>query len=152
MGEWSWEWIPLFKFWCQKIIPLIYDNSMSYYEQLCKVAEFLNQVIAQVDKNSQQIEVNINDIKDLQNQLNGLLQEFDKVKNGDYVELYINALASWIDNNLQELVGRVVKYIFFGLTDDGYFIAYIPDSWNFISFDTIIQPENPLYGHLLLQW
>lgn len=152
MNGWSWDFIPLFEFWCQKIIPLIYDNSLSYYEQLCKVAEFLNRVIAQVDKNSAQISVNIEDIKNLKAEMDALLAEFESVKNGDYVELYINAIAKWIDNNLQQLVGRVVKYVFFGLTDDGYFIAYIPESWDFISFDTIIQPENPLYGHLLLQW
>lgn len=150
--DFTYSFIPLFKFWCQKIIPLVYDNSMSYYELLCKVVEYLNQVIEQVDKNSAQIAINIQDIKGLKAELDATLAEFEKVKNGDYVNLYIDALASWIDNNLQELVGRVVKYVFFGLTDDGYFIAYIPDSWNFINFDTIIQPENPLYGHLLLQW
>lgn len=148
----TYSFIPLFKFWCQKIIPLVYDNSMSYYELLCKVVEYLNQVIEQVDKNSAQIAINVQDIKDLKSELDATLAELEKVKNGEYVNLYIDALASWIDNNLQELVGRVVKYVFFGLTDDGYFIAYIPDTWNFISFDTIIQPENPLYGHLLLQW
>lgn len=150
--DFTYSFIPLFKFWCQKIIPLVYDNSMSYYELLCKVVEYLNQVIEQVDKNSAQIAINIQDIKNLTSELNATLEELEKVKNGEYVNLYIDALASWIDNNLQELVGRVVKYIFFGLTDDGYFIAYIPDSWDFINFDTIIQPENPLYGHLLLQW
>lgn len=31
--------------WCQKIIPLVYDDSLSYYEQLCKVREKLNEVI-----------------------------------------------------------------------------------------------------------
>lgn len=125
---------------------------MSYYELLCKVVEYLNQVIEQVDKNSAQIAINIQDIKSLKAELDATLAELEKVKNGEYVNLYIDALASWIDNNLQELVGRVVKYVFFGLTDDGYFIAYIPDTWDFINFDTIIQPENPLYGHLLLQW
>lgn len=150
--DFTYSFIPLFKFWCQKIIPLVYDNSMSYYELLCKVVEYLNQVIEQVDKNSAQIAINIQDIKGLKSELDATLAEFEKVKNGEYVNLYIDALASWIDNNLQELVGRVVKYVFFGLTDDGYFIAYIPDTWDFINFDTIIQPENPLYGHLLLQW
>lgn len=150
--DFTYSFIPLFKFWCQKIIPLVYDNSMSYYELLCKVVEYLNQVIEQVDKNSAQIAINIQDIKGLKAELDATLAEFEKVKNGEYVNLYIDALASWIDNNLQELVGRVVKYVFFGLTDDGYFIAYIPDTWDFINFDTIIQPENPLYGHLLLQW
>lgn len=144
--------LPLFTFWCQKVIPLVYDNSLSYYEVLCKVVEYLNNVIKQVDSNTSQIKINQKDIKQLQAEMAIVQAELEKVKNGDYVSLYINALASWIDNNLQELVGRVVKYVFFGLTDDGYFCAYIPDSWKFINFDTIIDTTSPLYGHLLLQW
>lgn len=31
--------------WCQKIIPLVYDDSLTYYEKLCKVREKLNEVI-----------------------------------------------------------------------------------------------------------
>lgn len=143
---------PLFTFWCQKVLPLVYDNSLSYYEVLCKVVEYLNRVIQQVDSNTSQIQINTKDIKQLKVELDLVQAELEKVKNGDYVSLYINALASWIDNNLQELVGRVVKYVFFGLTDDGYFCAYIPDSWKFINFDTIIDTASPLYGHLLLQW
>lgn len=34
-----------FKFWCQKVLPLVYDDSLSYYEVLCKVSEKLNDVI-----------------------------------------------------------------------------------------------------------
>ena len=31
-----------FRFWCQKVLPLVYDDSLSYYELLCKVVEQLN--------------------------------------------------------------------------------------------------------------
>lgn len=34
-----------FRFWCQKVLPLVYDNSLSYYEVLCKVGHKLNEVI-----------------------------------------------------------------------------------------------------------
>lgn len=33
------------RFWCQKVLPLVYDNSLSYYELLCKVVTKLNEVI-----------------------------------------------------------------------------------------------------------
>lgn len=33
------------KFWCHKILPLVYDASLSYYEFLCKVCSKLNEVI-----------------------------------------------------------------------------------------------------------
>lgn len=34
-----------FRFWCQKILPLTYDDSLSYYELLCKVVNILNEQI-----------------------------------------------------------------------------------------------------------
>ena len=38
-----------FRFWCQKVLPLVYDDSLSYYELLCKVVNFLNDVISDSD-------------------------------------------------------------------------------------------------------
>lgn len=34
-----------FRFWCQKVLPLIYDDSLSYLEVLCKVTAKLNELI-----------------------------------------------------------------------------------------------------------
>ena len=31
-----------FRFWCQKVLPLVYDDSLSYSELLCKVVDYLN--------------------------------------------------------------------------------------------------------------
>lgn len=33
------------KYWCHKILPLVYDDSLSYYEILCKTSAKLNEVI-----------------------------------------------------------------------------------------------------------
>ena len=38
-----------FRFWCQKVIPLVYDESLSYYELLCKVVDYLNKTMEDVD-------------------------------------------------------------------------------------------------------
>ena len=32
-------------FYCQKILPLVYDDSLSYYEALCKFQNKLNEII-----------------------------------------------------------------------------------------------------------
>lgn len=34
-----------FRFWCQKVLPLVYDDSLSYYELLCKVVDYINKLI-----------------------------------------------------------------------------------------------------------
>lgn len=38
-----------FKFWCQKVLPLVYDDSLSYYELLCKVVDYLNKTMENVE-------------------------------------------------------------------------------------------------------
>lgn len=140
------------RFCCQKVLPLVYDDSLSYYEVICKLIDFCNKLLAnQVDIENILKEYGLT-IEQLRKDVDYLLIEFEKVKNGDYVSLYLDSIINWIDKNLQELVGRVVTYIVFGLTSDGYFAAYIPEKWNFIQFDTIVDPNNELYGHLVLRW
>lgn len=39
------ETIKTLRFYCQKVLPLVYDDSLSYYELLCKVCDKLNEVI-----------------------------------------------------------------------------------------------------------
>ena len=38
-----------FRHWCQKVLPLVYDDSLSYYELLCKVVDYLNKTMEDVD-------------------------------------------------------------------------------------------------------
>lgn len=44
-----------FRFWCQKVLPLVYDDSLSYYELLCKVVEYLNNTIQAVNENTEDV-------------------------------------------------------------------------------------------------
>ena len=37
-----------FRFWCQKVLPLVYDESLSYYEVLCKLVDYLNKTMEDV--------------------------------------------------------------------------------------------------------
>lgn len=38
-----------FRAWCQKVLPAVYDDSLSYYEVLCKVMAKINEVIDALD-------------------------------------------------------------------------------------------------------
>ncbi len=68
------------------------------------------------------------------------------------------ALFDWASEHLVDLVGQTVKMVFFGLTDDGHFCAWIPDSWRDITFNTsdydIILTAHPEvgFGHLILSY
>lgn len=39
-----------FKFWCQKVLPLVYDDSLSYYELLSRVVAYLNNTMENVSE------------------------------------------------------------------------------------------------------
>lgn len=45
-----------FHFWCQKVLPLVYDDSLSYYEVLCKVTEHLNRLTTLVNEIGDELE------------------------------------------------------------------------------------------------
>ena len=47
--------IESFRFWCQKVLPLVYDDSLSYYELLCKVVTYLNNTIQAVNENTEDV-------------------------------------------------------------------------------------------------
>lgn len=121
-----------FRFWCQKVLPLVYDDSLSYYEVLCKVVKYINDLI--------------NSDKEIISDIDELRKDLDEVQ-------------SWIDNYNYEFIERVLsefipKMVYFGLTDTGYFVVYIPDSWDDISFATteydIHVDLEPEFGHLVL--
>ena len=122
-----------FKFWCQKVLPLVYDDSLSYYEVLCKVVEYINNLIAE-DK---LIEENISE---LQNEL--------------------AEVQKWIDNFDTEYAKKILEetvatMIFVEINDEGYIVYNIPSTWEDIVFNTTdldIVVEGYDYGHLVLSY
>lgn len=55
---------------------------------------------------------------------------------------------------MENLISQAIKNVWFGINQDGYFVAYIPGSWSDIMFattgyDTVV-PTQLQYGHLVL--
>lgn len=128
-----------FRFWCQKVLPLVYDDSLSYYEVLCKVVEYLNNVISDANGFTGQID-----------RLDGEIAELEKE---------LKVVQTWIDNfdtsYAEEIISKsIATMVFFGINDNGYFVVNIPKSWRSIRFATtgydINVPVQPEYGHLCL--
>lgn len=44
-----------FRFWCQKVLPLVYDDSLSYYEVLGKMVVQLNDVIDNINADTENV-------------------------------------------------------------------------------------------------
>lgn len=84
--------IPLrpFRYWCQKILPLVYDDSLSYYELLCKVVNYLNKTMEEANQ--------------LGTDVSNLFNAFQQLQ--DYVNNYFSTLdvQEEIDNKLDEFV------------------------------------------------
>lgn len=126
--------IPHFRFWCQKVLPLVYDNSLSYYEVLCKVVHYINKLIDD-DK------IMADEIDDLRSDLR-VVQDW---------------IANFDTTELERMIeGLLLKMIIVALDDNGYIIFYIPETWDDITFNTtgydINIPIMPDYGHLVLSY
>ena len=79
----------------------------------------------------------------------------DNIDNGDWSPEYIAAITNFFSANLVDIVGELVKQVYFGVTSDGHFVAYIPESWNDIVFGTSGYDDFPAgidYGHLTLSY
>lgn len=122
-----------FRFWCQKVLPLVYDDSLSYYELLCKVVNYINNLI---DTN------------------NHIIEYVDELK----AELKV--VQDWIDNFDTSYAESIIReylatMIFVEISDAGYFVYYIPESWDDITFNTtgldITIPDTD-YGRLVLSY
>lgn len=79
-----------FRFWCYKILPLVYDDSLSYYEVLCRIMQTLGDMIKDLDA----MKENIQSLKDA----------FDELK--FYVDNYFDNLdlQEEVNNFMQTLV------------------------------------------------
>ena len=123
-----------FRFWCQKVLPLVYDDSLSYYEVLCKVVKYINELIDS-DK------AIVGDITGLRNDL--------------------TTVQTWIDNYNTSYAEKILRdnlatMIFVEINEGGYIVYNIPESWEDITFNTTgvdidlaLQPD---YGHLVLSY
>lgn len=78
-----------FRFWCQKVLPLVYDDSLSYYELLCKAVDYLNKTMEDVDT--------------LHGDVTNLHKAYEQLQN--YVNMYFSSLdvQKEINNKLDQM-------------------------------------------------
>lgn len=100
-----------FRAWCQKVLPLVYDDSLSYYELLCKLVEYLNKVL--------------NDLTNMGQDITALNQAFQELQ--AYVNNYFDNLdvQEEINNKLDQMVqdGTLASLIF-----DKYLPIYVAEN------------------------
>ncbi len=85
-------------------------------------------------------------------ELAALQAEFEKFKESGFEDYYEQQLSYWIRDNAALLFRTFASQVFFGINDDGYFCAYVPESWSDITFDTGMVYGRSDYGHLILRF
>lgn len=122
-----------FKFWCQKVLPLVYDDSLSYYEILCKVVDYINNMI----ENQKEFSEELAELKSELGVVQKWIDDFD---------------TSYIEKVVREYLATM---IFVEISDAGYFIYYIPRTWKDIVFKTTgldVEIADTEYGRLVLYY
>lgn len=85
---------------CDKILPLVYDNSLTYYEVLCKLTNKINEVINRL--NTQETE--ITNLKESYEYINTSIQEIiNSLTNVNNNINVINTNIQIINNNITTL-------------------------------------------------
>ena len=67
------------------------------------------------------------------------LKEYSDIldnKINDFDNIILNKTEKWLSENMKGILTQAIKIVWFGLTDDGYFMAVIPENWDSINFDT----------------
>lgn len=122
---------------CLQQLPSVFSPELTYYQQLCKIRGLLKQMLEENKKQDQEIA----QIQEALNNVEIMLKEWEA--GGKEVFL------KWLKESFPQLV-------YFGLTDSGYFVAYLPEEWTDIIFgttgldmETELEPE---YGHLTIRY
>ena len=129
------------------VIPKLYWDAYSDEERIKRLWEcfdrlttLFNQIVPEVNRNTQDYDA--------------LKDTLDQIKAGEYVDGYIDQLASWIDANLTQFVARLAKYVFPGFYWDGKCWRYqltVPSDWDFLKFKWV-WVESDLSYHITLNF
>lgn len=112
-----------FRYWCQKVLPLVYDDSLSYLEVLHKVTNYLNNTISDVAN----VETNVDNLatafNNLQRYVNDHIDavELDVAQFEEYVTNYLTNLdvQDEINNKLDAMVtSGVMSQLISPIADD----------------------------------
>lgn len=123
-----------FRFWCQKVLPTVYDDSISYYETLCKMVAKMNEWIQWGNL----VQTDIQELQEAVNQLQKWVDDYD---------------TSYVEQLVEEFIATM---IFVEINNDGYIVYNIPEKWEDITFnttqlDTLVGSDYE-YGRLVLSY
>lgn len=128
------------------VIPKLYWDVYSAEQRmkwLCmewdRIEHYLLDLCNQTNRNS-------DDIAELQRQ-------FEEFKEHGFDDYYRKAIEQWVADNFADIIENAIQTLFFGLTESGYFCAYVPKNWSkYMSFDTGANYGADDYGCLKIEY
>lgn len=139
--------IPFFNPWMltNPTLPKLYWEVKSPEQLTANLYCIINAMQDYLNNVTDQVNINADDIKKIQDTLKKFIESgFD-----DY---YRAQIEQWIKDNVKCLWEALAQMVFFGLTSDGHFCAYVPESWGDITFDTGAVYGTSQYGRLILRY
>lgn len=125
------------------VIPEVFGEAISYEDKIIALLRWMQS----------RHYITQDQYDELAEQVEQLRDEFDQFKESGFQDYYEQLLKDWIDANFADILTEGIKsVVFFGLTLDGYFTAYIPQSWSEIIFDTGAVYGSDEYGRLILYY
>lgn len=94
-------------------------------------------------------------IEQHQSEYEELKDLYDDIMSGNFPDSIKIAFSNWMHVHALDLVGELIDMIIINITDNGYMVMYIPESWDDIIFmtsglDVIIPGQD--YGRLVLSY
>lgn len=140
------NFIPFYAVWnYTPEIPNFYYNAKSQEQIVKYLCTEYDKLVHYCDM----LSGNENETRDAVNKLTEIFKKFQESGFDDY---YRQQIEQWVRDNMREIIGQAMHMVYFGLTDDGYFVAYIPETWSQIMFDTEANYASDNYGHLILSF
>lgn len=118
-----------------------YDTDLGW---LIKTVHTHDEVLKALDEWAEKTDLSVKELEDFKKAL----------EDGNLPQGVRDGLFTWATLNMPALIAETISTVFFTL-ENGYFVAYIPDSWDEITFGTSGYDDFPVgidYGHLTLSY
>ncbi len=107
-------------------------NAPSYYDDLARKQGLIKELAQKIWEYDQILAKKLKEVEETMQRyadiLDGKIEDFD--------EIILSKTQKWLDENMEDILTQAVQLVWFGLTDDGYFMAVIPENWSDVTFDT----------------
>lgn len=134
-----------FNFWTAftPVVPDVYKDAISPQQQIHDMCCMLHKLVCYSDMLASELNIDKDKLQELSDM-------FDRFQESGFEDYYAEQIHAWVIDNMPDIIRDAIRMVFFKLTADGYFCAWIPDSWSDIWFDTGANYNRSDYGCLMI--